>query len=665
MKNVRILPLALMVLVVAVSLCDPAQAGRADDKSISDFARRLESSGLAPDKSLWHDYDRYDFTYDGRPCIVVAPKNPARHLPWIWRARFFGHEPQTDLALLEKGFHIAYMDVAGLFGSPTAVEHWDAFYDYLTEHHGFRRRVALEGMSRGGLIVYNWACANPEKAACIYADNPVCDFKSWPAGLGKGKRHLPSWETCLKAYGLTAEQALEYKHNPIDNLEPLARSVVPVLHVCGTADTVVPMEENSDIIEKRYNKLGGKITVIRKPGMDHHPHSLENPKPIVDFILAHTTADYDKCHFNLRHGLKNCRVKFQREKKGRVAFLGGSITYNHGWRDLLCQYLEQRFPETEFEFVAAGIPSTGSTPGAFRLARDVFKDGPVDLLFEEAAVNDSTNARTEIDHIRGMEGIVRHARMLNPGIDIVLMHFVDPEKMKVYNDGSVPAVIRNHEKVAGHYQLPSLNLAIEVTKRINAGQFDWENDFRNLHPSPFGQNVYFRSMKHLLDAAWSEPLSEKLRTKPYAVPAEPLDRLSYYRGRYVGIDTAELVEGFVRDAAWDPNDGAGVRKGFVDVPVLKADEPGAVLKLKFTGTAVGVFVTCGPDVGIIEYSIDDSPFRQMDQYTRWSANLHLPWAYVLDAELDSGAHELTLRTTDRRNSNSLGNACRIVHFLAN
>jgi len=171
-------------------------------------------------------------------------------------------------------------------------------------------------------------------------------------------------------------------------------------------------------------------------------------------------------------------------------------------------------------------------------------------------------------------------------------------------------------------------------------------------------------MKGLLDAAWTDPSSEAAPA-PYPMPSEPLDRFSYYRGRYVDIDNAELVEGFVHDAAWRPEDSAGVRQGFVDVPVIKADKPGAVLKLRFTGTAVGVFVACGPDVGIIEYGIDKSPFRQIDQFTRWSANLHLPWAYVLDAELEAGSHELTLRTTDRRNPDSRGYACRIVYFLAN
>ena len=425
------------------------------------------------------------------------------------------------------------------------------------------------------------------------------------------------------------------------------------------------MSENTDVVEKRYKKLGGKITVIRKPGVDHHPHSLEDPKPIVDFIMSHTTADYDKFRCNLRHGLINCRVRFQRQKKGRVAFLGGSITYNPGWRNMICQYLQKRFPETRFEFIAAGIPSTGSTPGAFRLTRDVFTNGPVDLLFEEAAVNDSTNGRSDIEHIRGMEGIVRQARMLNPEIDIILMHFVDPGKMKIYNEGSVPAVVRNHEKVAEYYQLPSLNLALEVDERINAEQFDWPNDFRNLHPSPFGQNVYFRSMKHLLDAAWAKPLPENVNMTPNPMPAEPLDPFSYYRGRYVDIGEAELVDGFTYDAAWNPGDGIGLRKGFVNVPVLKADRPGAMLRLKFEGTAIGVFVTCGPDVGIVEYSIDKSSFRQIDQFTQWSSNLHLPWAYILDAELSPGSHEITLRTTDKKNPESRGYACRIVYFLVN
>ncbi len=242
-------------------------------------------------KSQWHGFDRYDFTVDSRNCIVVVPKTIAVGRPWVWRARFFAHEPQADIALLGSGFHLVYCDVAGLFGSPQAVRHWDAFYQLLTETHELAQRPALEGMSRGGLIVYNWAIANPQKVACIYADAPVCDFKSWPGGKGRSKGDQQSWIKCLEAYGLSEADALTYPHNPLDSLRPLAAAGVPLLHVVGDADDVVPVEENSDILEQRYRELGGSIEVIRKSDVGHHPHSLADPTRIVNFILKHAACD--------------------------------------------------------------------------------------------------------------------------------------------------------------------------------------------------------------------------------------------------------------------------------------------------------------------------------------------------------------------------------------
>ncbi len=241
-------------------------------------------------KSEWKGFDRYDFTCDGRKCILVLPKQAAPGKPWIWRARFFGHEPQTDTALLDRGFHLAYMDVVELFGAPQAVAHWNAFYKYLTEKHGLAKKVALEGMSRGGLYVYNWAAANPEKAACIYADAPVCDIRSWPGGKGKAKGSPKLWEACLQCYGITEEQVPAFRGNPIDHLEPLAKAGVPLLHVVGDADESVPVDENTTLLEARYKKLGGSIQVIHKPGVGHHPHSLVDPTPIVNFILQHTVG---------------------------------------------------------------------------------------------------------------------------------------------------------------------------------------------------------------------------------------------------------------------------------------------------------------------------------------------------------------------------------------
>ena len=240
-------------------------------------------------KSTWHNYARYDFKIGDADCLVVKPRKTAKGKPWVWRARFWGHEPQTDLALLAKGWHVVYCEVGGLFGSPKAIERWDRFYEFLITQHEFSKKAALEGMSRGGLIIYNWASNNPTKVTAIYGDAPVCDFKSWPGGKGKSKGSPGSWKQCLASYGFTESQALAFRGNPIDRLEPLAKAGIPILHIVGDADSVVPITENSNIIEKRYRALGGTIKVIHKKGIGHHPHSLKDPKPIVEFFHNHAT----------------------------------------------------------------------------------------------------------------------------------------------------------------------------------------------------------------------------------------------------------------------------------------------------------------------------------------------------------------------------------------
>ncbi len=236
-------------------------------------------------QSNWNGFTKYDFQVDGKTVQVVAPKKEADGRPWVWHGEFFGHKPAPDIALLNKGFHIVYMGVPNMLGAPKAVAHWNVFYAELTNKYGFNKKVALVGLSRGGLYVYNWAAANPEKVSCIYGDAPVCDFKSWPGGKGKGKGSMGDWKLILSVYGLKDDvEALTYKFNPVDNLKPLADAKVPLLHVFGDADDVVPWEENTGLIEERYKKLGGEIILIRKKGVGHHPHGLDDSTPIVSFI---------------------------------------------------------------------------------------------------------------------------------------------------------------------------------------------------------------------------------------------------------------------------------------------------------------------------------------------------------------------------------------------
>lgn len=232
----------------------------------------------------FHGFVRHDFTVSGLAATVVEPKTSAKGRPWIWRTEFFDHRPMLDEMLLRAGWHVAYLNVGNTFGAPVPMWRFGQFYQALmAPPWNLDRRVVLEGFSRGGLYAYNWALMNPDKVMAIYGDAPVCDFRLWPY-----RRSPSDWRDLVAAYGFPSERsALSYAFCPIDALEPLAIAKIPIVHVVGDADTVVPVAENTAIVEKRYRALGGTIQVIHKPGGEHHPHSLDDPTPIAKFIFAH------------------------------------------------------------------------------------------------------------------------------------------------------------------------------------------------------------------------------------------------------------------------------------------------------------------------------------------------------------------------------------------
>ena len=617
--------------------------------------------------STWNGYEKRDFTFQDHAAYVVLPRIAAPGKPWFWRARFPDYQPRPALGLLSKGFHLAYLDLPNIMGNPQAVAAWEAFYNHVVLTFDLARRMSLEGVSRGGLFVYNWAEKHPELVNAIYCESPVCDLKSWPGGKGKGLGSTNDWRDALAAYNLSDEQMMHFAGNPISETAPLAARKVPILHVVNDRDQIVPPAENTDVFAERYRAHGGPIEVYRNTGMpdslNGHHFPLDDPGRIVNFILAHTPGmqrvagtgltPHGGEYYQVRGGLRNAWRKLSAGGSARVVFLGGSITNMTGWRDLVSKQLTARFPQTKFDFVNAGIPSTGSTPGAFRLLRDVFSRGPVDLLFEEAAVNDSTNLFPPREQVRGMEGIVRHARLLQPELDLVMLHFVDPDKMQEIRAGKTPQVIASHERVADHYGVPSIDLAREITERIDAGEFTWESDFKNLHPSPFGMSVYARSIERLFDAAWKQPPMIEGAVEPHPLPAA-LDPHSYFNGRLVPVTEAK---GWRVDPDWSPTDRVATRPGFVHVPMLIGDPTSGECRFAFEGTATGVFVAAGPDAGVLEYRIDGGAWRQQNLITSWSKSLHIPWTYVLDADLSAGPHELTMRMAS--------GAARIAHLLAN
>ncbi len=186
-------------------------------------------------------FTREYFNFQGKTAWLMKPKVSALGNPWVWRAHFPDWHTETDSILLERGFHVAYINTNDMFGSPAAMQIWDDFYNYLVSERRLATKVALEGVSRGGLYVYAWAKRNPLKVSCIYAEAPVCDFKSWPMKHGS----KDDWNSLLKNYGITEAEAMAFSDNPINNLNGLAACKVPILHAISLEDKIVPNEENT------------------------------------------------------------------------------------------------------------------------------------------------------------------------------------------------------------------------------------------------------------------------------------------------------------------------------------------------------------------------------------------------------------------------------------
>lgn len=370
----------------------------------------------------------------------------------------------------------------------------------------------------------------------------------------------------------------------------------------------------------------------------------------------------------LRGSLDNARIRFERDKRGHVAFMGGSITEMNGYRPMVCELLQKRFPQTAFTFTNAGISSTCSTTGAFRLAADVLDKSPeagaVDLFFVEFAVNDDQDAHhTREDCIRGMEGLVRHALERNPRMDIVMVYFVNENILAQLQQGQTPLTIAAHGEVARHYGISTIHLAREVAQQITAGRLTWKQ-FGGTHPAPFGNAICARMIDELLAQAWKEPLSGAAAPVDHSLPA-PLDPLSYSHGRWINPSQAQIKHGWqIAVPPWKELSGS-CRERFRELKLLCGDEPGAELTLDFEGTALGAYVLAGPDAGVLSAQVDDGPARDVPLLHPYSKGLHYPRTVMLADDLKPGKHVLRLRISEQTAPEGKGHAARIVAFGAN
>jgi len=233
---------------------------------------------------------RQQFEVAGHSAFLILPDQVkgARSIPWVWYApNLRGLPGKAEKWLFDRflaaGIAIAGVNVGESYGSPAGRRVFRELHRHVVKEHALATKPCLLARSRGGLMLYNWAAENAAHVSGIAGIYPVCNLVSYP-GLAKASG----------AYGLTEvelQKALPL-HNPIERLKPLADAGVPIFHLHGDRDKVVPAADNSELVRKRYKALGGEMVLKTAVGQGHNMwRGFFESQDMVDFVVrcARTT----------------------------------------------------------------------------------------------------------------------------------------------------------------------------------------------------------------------------------------------------------------------------------------------------------------------------------------------------------------------------------------
>lgn len=227
------------------------------------------------------------FTYEGREASIFYPTCPANG-KLILKTEYLHAFPDFEAAMLERGYTLCFLSHPTRWAPDSETHIMAKFVRHVAEHLQMEPKCIAVGMSCGGLQALRLAELHPELVSVMFLDAPVTNLLSM-AGLGacRSKDVALFREEMFATYNFTDSTLVSFRKSPIDNMAPLTQHNIPIIMLWGDADDVVLYEENGKIVEDYYREHGGQIEVIRIPRREHHPHSLKDPTPIIEFVESH------------------------------------------------------------------------------------------------------------------------------------------------------------------------------------------------------------------------------------------------------------------------------------------------------------------------------------------------------------------------------------------
>ncbi|MCP5521431.1 MAG: SGNH/GDSL hydrolase family protein [Verrucomicrobiales bacterium] len=331
---------------------------------------------------------------------------------------------------------------------------------------------------------------------------------------------------------------------------------------------------------------------------------------------ANAAADYplrDAVECRSRNGLPNVLAKLESGQPVRIAYLGGSITAQAGWRPKTLHWFQEQFPRSEITEINAAIGGTGSDLGVFRLKQDVLDHKP-DLLFVEFAVNDGGADPHRIH--QAMEGIVRQTLRADPETDICFVYTLVAGWTQTLRDGQFPRAASAMEAIADHYGIPSIHMGLQVAILEGEGRLvftgalpktDEEKEALGdkilfspdgVHPYPdSGHELYLQAVIRGM-----KPIREAGKPGPRVLP-EPFVKDNWEAAKMVPLTRSMLSDGWQK---LDPKDNDLARRFQNRMPEMwGARRPGETIKLRFRGATLRMYDLLGPDCGQVIVRVDD------------------------------------------------------------
>jgi len=220
----------------------------------------------------------FEYEFNGYKATVIQPENP--NGKWVWKTEFLYAFDNAEKELLNKGYTRVYYQISDMYGNNKSMLLMHDFYIDVVARFNLDKKCNLFGFSRGGLYAFNFALRYPEYVNSIYLDAPVLDLTDWP------KVTNVEYPGMKESYNLTDQTLKTYTDFPIHNLETFFKRGIPMLIVAGDNDTTVTFERNSKKVIDYCKENNIKLEYYVKKGCGHHPHSLEDVAPIVDFVCG-------------------------------------------------------------------------------------------------------------------------------------------------------------------------------------------------------------------------------------------------------------------------------------------------------------------------------------------------------------------------------------------